>query len=354
MVWNGRGWARTSIVSAVVLASAANSLAQETKHGNFELPAGAATCPVGTLGHVEKRGSGPVPVILFPGAGFGWDAWESFMERNGQKYTMYAVTPAGYGDTPAPTLPENPEDFTLTPWTDGLMDGIAGLIQKERMERPVVIGHHLLGGYYAALFGLRHPELVRGVVVLAGELMRPAGKVGGPNTSADEQLRGVHEKWVPFFRTVAPEKFRANQYSARMLSSDPARGADLYRRETSAPLAVQLRYFLEFNRTNIVGEVKASKTPTLAVLVERDPSAMIQMVAQQSGSEEKARAMLLEKFGSEEAMRRALSGDGIWESVKGASESVRVEYLPPGGLFVMDDRPEDVDRLVGGFVAGLK
>src|SRR5262245_11341575 len=66
---------------------------------NFVHAPGTATTVLGQLGDVQKRGHGPVPLILIAGAPFDASVWDSFAARNAERYTMYAVVPAGYGKT---------------------------------------------------------------------------------------------------------------------------------------------------------------------------------------------------------------------------------------------------------------
>src|SRR5262245_46589027 len=72
-------------------------------------PPGTVTARAG-IAHVERRGKGSVPMVLIAGAPFGARAWEGFMKRNEARYTMLAVTPAGYEGTPPPAMPEKERD----------------------------------------------------------------------------------------------------------------------------------------------------------------------------------------------------------------------------------------------------
>lgn len=326
---------------------------------NLVHAAGVATAPLGTLGKVEKMGTGPVTLILLPGAGFEWDSWKPFMDRHLADYTMYAITPAGYGSTKPYPMPENPEDFTQTPWTDGLIQGVADLIKEEKLTKPIIVGHHLLGGYYAVKMATTHPELIGGAVVAAGELMRPAksGPAASLQVTPDDQLKAVHERWVEFFRTVTLDKFKANQYSAAVLANDPARGAALHAQETSQPLPVQVRYFLEFNRTNIIPDLAKLTVPVMAIQPKKDFNATLDRLAQRMGGGEAAREQVLNSLiasaGSEEAARRSIELDGMWESAAKLSRKIHVQYVENAKIFVMDDQPARFDALLAEFVASI-
>src|SRR5262245_60595350 len=84
-------------------------------------PPGTVTGRAG-IAEVERRGSGPVPLVLIAGAPYGWRAWEGFMARNAERYTMFAVTPAGYAGTAPPALPAGERaDLAAKPWTEALL-----------------------------------------------------------------------------------------------------------------------------------------------------------------------------------------------------------------------------------------
>ncbi|HKE04824.1 MAG TPA: hypothetical protein VKE91_12250, partial [Blastocatellia bacterium] len=101
-------------------------------------PPGGST-PLGNLGAVEKRGRGPIPMILIADIRTDWSLYRSFMDRNAERYTMYAVTLPGYGGTPAPPRPET-LDLKTTPWWDGAEKGVISLIEKNSLNKPVVVG----------------------------------------------------------------------------------------------------------------------------------------------------------------------------------------------------------------------
>ena len=151
------------VLLAVLLCPWASALAQvpgtSMDVNNFVHPDGTKTGPLGRLGYVQKRGHGPVPMVLVPCAAFGWSVFDEFMNRNADRYTMYAVTPPGYDGTPPPPLPTN-TDFTKRDWSDALCASIVKLIAKEQLDRPVLLGHHMMGDYYALRVALEHPARI--------------------------------------------------------------------------------------------------------------------------------------------------------------------------------------------------
>jgi len=112
------------------------------------------------MGHVEVVGSGTRDVILMPCLGCDWRAWDRFMERNSERYRMFAVSWPGMGDTDLPRVVAEPSG---TPYFDYLMDALRRLIDREELDRPVIVGHSA-AAVAAVRFAAAYPHLVSGVV----------------------------------------------------------------------------------------------------------------------------------------------------------------------------------------------
>src|SRR5882672_5194589 len=123
---------------------------------------------LGNLGAVEKRGRGPVPMILIADIRTDWSIYRNFMDRNAERYTMYAVTLPGYGGAPAPPRPET-LDLKTTPWWDGAEKGVISLIEKNRLNKPVVIGM-AASSHLATRLAVNHPDKIRAAVVIDGNV----------------------------------------------------------------------------------------------------------------------------------------------------------------------------------------
>ena len=90
------------------------------------------------LPEVAIEGTGEIIMLLIPCMSCRWNEWEEFMERNSQKYTMYAITPPGFGGTQAPEFPGYTEN---TPYRDYLLSGLSELIDEYDLEDLTVVGH---------------------------------------------------------------------------------------------------------------------------------------------------------------------------------------------------------------------
>src|SRR5262245_56654428 len=222
---------RTCIIAALSFAAAyfarAQSQPTDPSIDNFKHPPNTLTAPLGELGRVDKMGKGPVPMILIPGAAFGGSVWKDFMDRNRDSYTMYAITPPGYEGTKPPVWTES-SDFSDRTWTKALYDAVVKLIKDEGLDRPVIVGHHMLGDHYALRIALDHPEKVRGVVIISGRPsmampQRGASKPGEPVKTAtpEQRIQVVKTFSIPFYKTVTEPMWKAGSFQARKFCNSP-------------------------------------------------------------------------------------------------------------------------------------
>jgi pimeloyl-ACP methyl ester carboxylesterase len=124
-------------------------------------PQVAATAPTRTMvdGHIEviAQGSGPL-VVMLPSRGRGaedFDVLAPYFLKAGYRVVM--PQPRGIGKSTGAM-----KDITL----HDLANDIAGVIRAEGGKPALVVGH-AFGNWVARMTGVDHPELVRGVVIVA-------------------------------------------------------------------------------------------------------------------------------------------------------------------------------------------
>jgi len=123
------------------------------------------------LPHVEKRGTGPIAMVMIPAAGCDWSCFDTFVERNKERYTHYVVNLPGFGGSLPPPSRKVPGE-----WIDNAAKAVWAYIVENKVEKPVIVGHSL-GGHIALKIGLAHSDELRAVVVLDGVPAFP-GKEG--------------------------------------------------------------------------------------------------------------------------------------------------------------------------------
>lgn len=280
--------------------------------------ANPAAAPATPIPHVEQRGTGPVPMVLVPGLTCDWKVWDAFMERNKDKYTMYAVTLPGFGGTEPPATPEV---ATGTPWLDNALAALAATIDEKKLDRPVVVGHSL-GGLLALRMAIEHPGKVRGVVAVDG---MPAFPIDEKPVPTPERVARVERQIGPMMLNSSDQLWDQQlDMMAGSMVTDPQRGKELREMFRGTPTAVGARYMVELMKSDVTQAMIDSTTPMLVIAAINNDNAAAGM--------------------SREVMRT------MWEATMGAAKD-RVLYVDNSRHFVMDDQPAALDEAVAGFVA---
>ncbi|HSR50452.1 MAG TPA: alpha/beta hydrolase [Acidobacteriota bacterium] len=303
------------------------SMEQDPSLNNLVHPEGYAAAEPGTFGHVEKRGQGAQPMILIPGGGFGWEVFESFMQRHEEDFTMYAVTLAGMGGTPAPPMPPEGTSYGERTWISGAVQALKELIEGEQLERPVIVGHFLEGTHVALEMALEQPESVGAVIIMGG-----SAKFANPqyeNVTLEQRIGYYDSQMAPnWFKTVTLKTWNDNNFPASSYSNQPEVAESLYPKVSKGPLQIYIRYLLEFWSGDPSQHFGDIKVPVLVLMP--------------TFSEEYKKEM-----------------DAPWldhyfvDSWKGTAGQplMKTEQVPDAHLFVWLDNPQVVDQAVKDFLA---
>jgi pimeloyl-ACP methyl ester carboxylesterase len=301
---------------------------QDPSLNNLVHGEGYRTGPEGAFGHVEKRGTGPLSMVLVPGGGFGWEVFESFMDRHESEFTMYAVSLAGMGRTPAPPMPPEGTSYGEQTWIRGAIRALVGLIEDQKLPRPLLLTHFLEGSQIGLRMAIDHPDVIRGVVLFSGsaKFVQP-----GRDFTREERVRYMDERMAPnWFKTVTLQTWNDNNFPASTYSRDPELGARLFDQVSEGPLPVVIRYLLEFHAADLSAEFADIKAPLL-LLGPAFPEAMLK---------DEATSWLPYFF-----------TDG-W---KGVEQNPVVEnvVIDDARIFVWLDQPERVDLEIARFLEAL-
>lgn len=298
--------------------------------------------PLGQLGRVEKHGRGPVPLILLADIRTDGSLYQRFIERNAERYTMYAVTLPGYGGTPAPPKPVT-LDLTTTPWWNGAKQGVLELITKNNLNKPVVLGS---GGsvYLAARLALEHPDKVRAAVLLDGSVyasFRSPANPDYPATPAERPLAllkqpgaiGMIGEFLPTMlpaREATEARIKAlppaqlGQFLGGMHDVERARALAISAAVNSDPRAAQ--YNIELFSSDLLPAFKDLKVPVLAIPAIHDDNS-----PGQGGP-----------------------GLGQWHEVKLKYPAIPLAVVPFQNTraYVTEDAPMEFDAALEAFLAG--
>jgi pimeloyl-ACP methyl ester carboxylesterase len=305
---------------------------QDPSLDNLVHEPGYRTAPLGSLGAVVERGRGSVDMVLISGFGLGASAFEGFMRRNSERYHMLAITLPGFEGTAAPPMPPAGTSYGDQTWMRAATDAVVRLIEERGLHRPVLVGHSLNGTQVAAGVAIDHPELARGLVLLAGSPrfepveatpywpkgLTPEKKVVLVDT-------GLAPRW---FKTVTRATWVSNNFVAADYSVDEARGEIFAERANAPPLPVLIRYLCEFHASDVVPALAASKVPLL----------LVQPLFNDAARRDPKRSYDASFFREP------------WQGVLDHRADTTMTFLDDAGILVMDDKPGEVDRLIAGFL----
>ncbi len=342
-----------SIVLCCCVCSAARAQPQasEPAINNLVHAPGTETCELGEIG-VVKAGTGQTPLILIGGAPFGAEIWREFMDRNGERYTMHALVPAGYGGSNPPAMPEDVTRAETGEWTEAFLRGAGELIEREDLRGVVIVGHHFISDYYALRLAEMFPLRVRAVVLVAPQLQVIASAQGADRAA---RIGFVNGQRVPFFRVVTEEVWNQNSFPAEALSVDGARARKLFQTQVGVARPTQIRYFVEYLAgdepeliTRIGTPVTVIAGQSWAMSADAAIEGAVATAMSQGLEREQAMAMVMaqieQQFGSREGLEEFLRDrPRAWE-LDGWGVDVRVIEIEDTGALVMLDRPAAFDE----------
>lgn len=298
-------------------------------------PIPATTPALTPLAHIEERGTGPIPLILIPGLACDWRVFDAFMDRNKDRYRMFAVTLPGFGGSAPPPLKADGPGAALrdNAWLNNAYAAVLALIAERKLDRPIIVGHSM-GGHLALRFATRAADKVRGVIALDALPLYPP-RVTEPDEEETPQRRATQvQSMYEVFQIIPPENWAQQQRSSLpSMVKDPARAKFLGEMCAKVPRDTTVRYMCEMMIADLRPELKNASVPVLVISALALEPSMDAAVATQYL--ERAKASVASQFAD-------------------APKSVQIVYFEDTRHFVMDDRPEELDRAVAAFVKGDK
>lgn len=334
-----RRWTGPALLVGLLATSSATAqpgAAQDSTLDQLVHPAGYVTAPPGDLGAVVERGGGGTDLVLVSGFGLGASAFEGFMRRNAGRYRMFAVTLPGFEGTAAPPMPPPGTSYGEQTWTRAAAEAVTRLMRERRLDRPVLVGHSVNGTQVVARVALDHPELVRGVVLLAGTpRFEPVTttRFWPRGLTAEQKVAAVDRYTAPlWFKTVTRDTWVRGNFVAGDYSVDPALGARVADLANAPPLPVLVRYLCEFHASDLWPDLERLAPPVL--LIQPRFTAALRA----------------------DSTRSYLQGyfDEPWKGRPAGGRRFEKVVLDDAGILVMEDQAAAVDRAVAGFVKRLR
>jgi pimeloyl-ACP methyl ester carboxylesterase len=277
-----------------------------------------------------RAGRGRRDLILIPGVYSGDAVFDRFVARNASRYRFHMVTPPGLGGTPPRQLPPETSSAGEFRWTRRLARDIRELIERNRLDKPIVVVHGFPGSLAAEELTSTHPQLLGGVIEVASMPVQAMASFANPGRELTpaERIAIVDISWVQqWFKYVTPETWESNNYQAAMLAND-AEYAERARRELERPpLAVKIRYLVEYMASDHREMLATMAVPVLLLL----PGFNDAVLADPAHSWFKTRFM-----------------EG-WTGLP-ANPHRHVVTIADARVLLLDDQPEQADGAIAAFV----
>lgn len=226
------------------------------------------TSEYGSIVSYTKAGKGKVDLILIPGLGFDASVFSDFVSRNKKNFTMYSLTLPGYGSTFAPPMPDSANaSYGLQYWNNGAIEGIRKMIEKERLRKPIVVGHFVQGAQMALRLAAELPDIVAGVIIVGA----PAKFISMNNREVVEYplpsaIKFIDSYTAPkWFGPMSKARFDQGNYLPEVYSLDVDTGNALWKMSASVPMPVYVRYLCEFFASDITLIADKIHCPVLIV-----------------------------------------------------------------------------------------
>lgn len=301
---------------------------------NFVLPLNYRTSEPNAIPHFIKAGKGKQTIILIPGLGFDESVFTDFIKANKKHYTIYCITIPGYGNTQAPAVPAQGTSFGEQSWNKSVLTGIARLIDNEKINKPIIVGHYVQGTQLALRMAIDYPDKVGGVIILGGVPKFISVNQGKPieyplqSTIAYTDTI-IASKW---FGAIDKTSFDKGNYLPEVYSLNPAVAKALWQQVSSVPLPVMVRYLCEFFASDVTLEMNKIKSPVLALLPSFNNSVL----------ENPVNNYILPQFITK------------WETLARENTFIKYKKIQNAASFIWKDNPEQCYQIISHFIHSLK
>ncbi len=288
----------------------------------------AAGVSFAAVAHAERVGDGPVDMVLIPDVWCGWTVWDAFMDRNADAYTMVAVTLPGMCGTAPPGTPEKivevMDDRILTPWLDNAVAAVLDVIEREGLERPVIMGHGM-GALIGFRLSVEHPDAISGHVAVDGA---PSTLLYTKPLPIEERTDIVRTRLLRTLRSLHDDAWpdHVGSFVASGVRAEE-RAASIREEAERTDRDAGTRYFLEYYGSDVTDAIRGVYVPTLVIAAAGDIP-----VARVRGRDRLHAA---------------------WYAHLAGMRDLELVFVPECRHFVMDDAPERLDALVHALVARL-
>ncbi|MEW5797842.1 MAG: alpha/beta hydrolase [Bacteroidota bacterium] len=228
---------------------------------------GYTAAEFGAIPQFVKTGTGKKVLILIPGWGFDGSVFNDFVDANKNNYTMYVVTIPGYGKTFAPPMPPAGTSYAELTWSKSFLSGLAKLIEKEKLHKPIIAGHFNQGSQLTLRFAIDHPNKIGGAIILGGPPKLVSVRNGVMREFPLDSMKLLTDNFLAqkWFKPIKKSAFDAGNYLPEVYSLDSIKGKKLWEESATVPLSVMIRYLCELWTMDLLLETEKILCPVLVL-----------------------------------------------------------------------------------------
>ncbi len=324
--------------------------AQDSTLNNLIHPEGYITCKPGKWGTVKKIGAAKQSIILVAGLGFSVHEYDNLINHFKKDYTIYAVTPAGFGGTPAPAMPDTAVKYAAQTWTNGIVTVVLHLIEKEKLKKPVIVAHFVTGTQVALTLALNHPDKIGKVIIIGGSPYRyyAGQKDGLYNDWINEKIYTPQQRaklvdiyWAPiWFKTVTKKTWDANMWTADDYCKDSSTGNKFFKASATVPVQVMIRYLIEWMSYDVNEKYAALKVPTLILI----PDFKELLTVPDSTNKESCKTVAAKQY-------LKYFHQVAWQKAEASNNNfIQFQTVPHTRIFMWYDNPKAVYSSIRNFI----
>lgn len=292
---------------------------------------------VSVLGNIPgytKFGAGNKTLILIPGLGFDGSVFNDFVSYHKAFYKIYVLTIPGFGKTFAPPMPDTTVSYGEQTWTKGFVKGVLKLMEKEKIAKPIIVGHFTLGTQIALRMAIDYSDKLGGVIVLGGQAKFIAiqnNKV--LDYSLNYMIMGTDKYSAPvMFKRKSLKDWNEGNYLPSIYSLDKKTGNKFWKQVAKIPVPVMVRYLCEYTASDVKAELEKIKCPVLVLRATFNSTVL------DSTINSYVKPQFIDS----------------WNEVSTINPLIQVKDIPNSATFVWKDNPKAVSEEVKIFIKSVK
>lgn len=324
----------TILLAASIAGFVQGQSSPDTTINNLVHPPGYSTTSWGAIPAYYKSGKGKKTLIIIPGLGFDGSIFKDFVKSNRTRYTMYVVTLPGFGRSQAPPMPKPGASYGEQAWCKSVAEGIVRLVDGEKLNKPVIVGHFVTGSQVAIRLAVEYSDRFGGLIIVGGSAKMMASIQGKLREASEaDMVKGTDTYWAPkWFKHMTKQFYDNGNFAPEVYAINPATASTLWTQVAAAPLHVSVRYACEYYATDMSSRLSDVKCPILVI-----------------------RPMYTSKFWESEINKNWIQPQFIesWNLAARKNQAMQLIDIPDAGALVWKDKPDAVYDVIDRFTATL-